>query len=94
MFLGVIDFGYNDFYPLGFIGYIVIIIYFIFIIHCRKKGIASFDYSIFILIFYLCFVICLTISAKSSITFFNQFWLFPFVICIILDAVSYLFKKK
>ena len=68
MFLGIIDFGYNNFYLFGFIGYIVLFVY-------------------------LCFVIFFIVNVKSSITYINQLWYIPFLLCVVFEIMIYFTSK-
>lgn len=82
-------FELNDFYPFGFLGYIVIICYFIFIARCRKKKIHGFEFSLFVFLIYFCFILNMLLGLRTSITCPNQFWYIPFLICLCVESASY-----
>lgn len=82
-------FELNDFYPFGFLGYVVIICYFIFIARCRINKIHGFEFSLFILFIYFCFVLSMLFGLRTSITCPNQFWHIPFLLCVFGEMISY-----
>ena len=99
MFLGIIlssedFFGFDRFHFLGFIGYIVLFLYFMFIIKCRKGNNNKFNFSIVVLLFYLFIVLFFTVKLKCNITTFNLLWYVPFSLCVIVDGIGYLIKYK
>ena len=99
MFLGFIfgsdDFlGLDKFYPFGFLGYIIIICYFIFIVKYRKRKNQGFEFSFFIFIVYFFFVLKFTIEVRGNITCFNQVWPVPFLLCIIVELIVYFIRDK
>ena len=94
MYLGIIDFGFDTFYISGFYGYVVIIAYFIIISICRKQKIHGFEFSLCVLFLYFCFIVSIILILKTSITYPNQMWVFPFLLCVIVETLAYLFKSN
>ena len=86
-------FGFDNFYLFGFLGYIVIILYFIFIIKNIKNSAYDFKFSIVVLVIYLFFVLKYTFEIRGNITCFNQVWPIPFILSIIVEIIIYYIKK-
>ena len=93
MYLGIIDFGFDRFYLFGFLGYIIIIAYFILAIKHRKNKTHGFEFSILVYSIYFIFLLIFTIDVKANATYFNQIWFIPFLLCIIVEPIIYLFGK-
>ena len=82
------------FYFSGFLGLIIIVLYFIFIYKNIKEKKYNFKFSVVILLLYLILVFCMVFRFKNGITYVMRYWYQPFLLCIFVESLIYLIKKK
>ena len=83
----------HKFYFSGFLGLIIMALYFIFIYINIKEKKYNFKFSIIILSLYLILVSWMTFQFKNGITYGMRYWYQPFLLCVIVDGFLYLKKK-
>ena len=83
----------HKFYFSGFLGLIIMALYFIFIYINIKEKKYNFKFSIIILSLYLILVSWMIFRFKNGITYEMKYWYQPFLLCIIVDGTIYLIKK-
>ena len=91
MFLGIIDFGLDGFYPLSFFGLVVLIAYILLRV-TREKTIAQF--SIFVLSTHFIIVLYLIVFVRTSLTYANHLWFIPFILCLIHEFIMRIKNKN
>ena len=85
--------SFKGFSFLGFFGFIVLLLYFLFMLNYRKMYRQGFIFSMIVLSIYLVFVILLTLIIGADVTLGNEKWYKPFIICIIAEILISLIKN-
>ena len=93
MFLGIMNFGHTGFCLFGALGYVVTILYFMFILYYRKSHANGFEFSMIVFIVYYIFILSKVFNNNIGLTFSNILWFIPFVLCIIVEALVYIIKR-
>lgn len=75
LFLGIIDFGFDSFYPLSALGFVLLLMYIVSIL-CRLKTnkLLYLAFPIFILFLHFCIVLNIILTLNSTFTYANQIW--------------------
>ena len=88
---------FNCFYGtsiFGFVGIIVIILYYLLIVCIKNKTFYHLKISQIILSIYLIFILLFAASANINISLANVGWYFPVTICIISEILVYIIKQQ
>lgn len=85
---------YVGFSFFGFLGFVIIAIYFLIVFYCIKNKKHSFIFSRTIFLIYFILLLWLSLLFRTNITSANMAWWQPFFLCIIVDGIGYLLKNK
>ena len=85
---------YVEFSFFGFLGLVVIALYFLIIFYSIKKRKHSFIFSRILFLIYFILLLWLSVLFRTNITVANMAWYQPFLLCIIVDGIGYLIKNR
>ena len=85
--------GHVGFSFFGFLGFIVIVLYFLIMLYNIKIRKHSFLFSRIIFSVYFILLLWLSVLFRTNITAANMAWYQPFLLCIIVEGTIYLIKK-
>ena len=86
--------GFYGFSLFGFIGLIIVVLYYLLVIYIKKRTGYYLRISMIIISIYMIIVLLFAMSYRINISLANVGWYYPLILSSTIESIVYIIKKR